>query len=216
MCALISQFQAQLARPAETMSERRTVLAHTTILRSVQRYVPEFEKLWKRYASPVDGPWRCDETYIKAKGHWSYLDHAVDQHGRTVDSLLIGKRDVAATKRFVSRAMKINGPLGVIALDPYTASHRAVAEMKSARSMLHRVGARSNKYVNNVIEQDHRRIKHGAGSMLGLKRFGTAAIAISGMGLAARSGSNRSKSPSCPEDPGRCLRSGRPPWRLDA
>jgi transposase-like protein len=67
----------------EIMSERSIALAHTTILRWVQRYVPGFEKLWKRYARPVGGSWRCDETYIKVKGRWTYLYRAVDKQGRT-------------------------------------------------------------------------------------------------------------------------------------
>ena len=70
------------------MDERGIVLAHTTILRWVQRYVPEFEKRWGRYARSVGGSWRCDETYIKVKGRWTYLYRAVDKQGRTVDSLL--------------------------------------------------------------------------------------------------------------------------------
>jgi transposase-like protein len=62
------------------------VLAHTTILRWVQRYVPEFEKRWNQYARPVGGSWRCDETYIKVKGRWTYLYRAMDALGRTVQS----------------------------------------------------------------------------------------------------------------------------------
>ena len=170
----------------EMMSQRSIVLAHTTILRWVQRYVPEFEKHWKRYARPVGGSWRCDETYIKVKGRWTYLYRAVDKQGRTVDFLLSEKRDVAAAKRCFSKAMKNNGAPRVITLDAYAASHRAVAEMKSARSMPRRVGVRSNKYLNNVVEQDHRRIKHRIGPMLGFKRFDSAAITISGIELAAK------------------------------
>jgi transposase-like protein len=63
------------------MSERGIVLAHTTILRWVQRYVPNFEKRWREYARPVGGSWRCDETYIKVKGRWTYLYRAVDKQG---------------------------------------------------------------------------------------------------------------------------------------
>jgi transposase-like protein len=71
----------------EMMAERGAVLVHTTILRWVQRYVPEFEKRWSRYARPVGGSWRCDETYIRVKGRWTYLYRAVDKVGRTVDSI---------------------------------------------------------------------------------------------------------------------------------
>src|SRR5947209_10358031 len=59
----------------------------------------EFEKRWSRYARPVGGSWRCDETYIKVKGRWTYLYRAVDKQGRTVDFLLSERRDVAAAKR---------------------------------------------------------------------------------------------------------------------
>ncbi len=55
----------------DMMGERGIELAHTTILRWVQRYVPEFEKRWSRYAGSVGGSWRCDETYIKVKGQWT-------------------------------------------------------------------------------------------------------------------------------------------------
>ena len=63
----------------EMMGERGIELAHTTILRWVQRYVPEFEKRWSRYARAVGGSWRCDETYIKVNGRWTYLYRAVDK-----------------------------------------------------------------------------------------------------------------------------------------
>ena len=78
----------------QMMDERGIGLAHTTILRWVQRYVPEFEKRWNLFARPVGGSWRCDETYIKVKGLWTYLYRAVDKQGRTVDFLLSERRDV--------------------------------------------------------------------------------------------------------------------------
>src|SRR3982751_6490575 len=68
----------------DMMGERGIELAHTTILRWVQRYVPELEKRWSRYARLVGGSWRCDETYINVKGRWTYLYRAVDKQGRTV------------------------------------------------------------------------------------------------------------------------------------
>jgi transposase-like protein len=101
--------------------------------------------------------------------------------------MLSEKRDVAAAaKRFFRKAMKSNGALRVITLDAYAASHRAVAEMHSALTMPRRVGVRSNKYLNNIVEQDHRRIKHRIGPMLDFKRFDTAAITICGIELAAK------------------------------
>src|SRR5690348_4724347 len=154
----------------QMMAERGIALAHTTILRWVQRYVPEFEKRWSRYALPVGDSWRVDETYIKIKGQWVYLYRAVDKAGRTVDFLLSKRRDMDAAKRFFSRATRQHGAPRVITLDGYAASHRAVAKLKAVGTLPHRVRVRSCKYLNNVIEQDHRRIKQRVRPMLGFKR----------------------------------------------
>src|SRR6201997_5401936 len=115
----------------QMMAERGIALAHTTILRWVQRYVPEFEKRWRRHAVPVGASWRVDETYLKIKGQWVYLYRAVDKAGRTVDFLLSRRRDMAAAKRFFSRATKQHGAPRVITLDGYAASHQAVAKLKN-------------------------------------------------------------------------------------
>jgi transposase-like protein len=96
-----------------------------------------------------------------------HLYRAVDKQGRTVDFLLSERRDVAAAKRFFREAMKNHPTPRVITLDAYAASHRAITEMKSPGTMPHRVRIRSNKYLNNVVEQDHRRIKHRIRPMLG-------------------------------------------------
>ncbi len=130
----------------------------------LQRYVPEFEKRWSRYARPVGDSWRVDETYIKVRGQWVYLYRAVDKEGRTADFLLSKRCDVAAAKRFFSRATRQHGAPRVITLDGYAASHRAVAELKAAGTLPRRVRIRSCKYLNNVIEQDHRRIKQRIGA----------------------------------------------------
>jgi transposase-like protein len=170
----------------QMMAERGIVLAHTTILRWVQRYVPDFEKRWNHYARPVGDSWRVDETYIKVRGQWVYLYRAVDKEGRTADFLLSKRRDVAAAKRFFSRATRQHGAPRVITLDGYAASHRAVAELKAAGTLPRRVRIRSCKYLNNLIEQDHRRIKQRIRPMLGFKRFKTAAVTIRGIELAAK------------------------------
>jgi hypothetical protein len=101
------------------MAERGIALSHTTILRWVQRYVPDFEQRWNRYARPVSDSWRVDETYIKVRGQWVYLYRAVDNEGRTVDFLLSKGRDVAAAQRFFSRAARQHGSPRVITLDGY-------------------------------------------------------------------------------------------------
>jgi transposase-like protein len=150
------------------------------------RYVPEFEKRWNRYALPLGNSWRVDETYIKVRGQWVYLYRAVDKEGRTVDFLLSRRRDIVAAKQFFSRAVKQHGAPRVITLDGYAASHRAVDKLKAAGRLPRRVRVRSSKYLNNVIEQDHRRIKQRIRPMLGFKRFETAAVTIRGIELAEK------------------------------
>ena len=93
----------------EIIAERGVDVSHTTILSSVQRYVPEFEKRWHRYARPVDTSWRVDETYIRVRGRWTYLYRAVDKQGLTVDFLLSRRRDIAAAKRFFIRVLHGRG-----------------------------------------------------------------------------------------------------------
>jgi transposase-like protein len=87
-----------------------------------ERYVPEFEKRWNRFACKAGGSWRVDETYVKIKGCWTYLYRAVDSNGQTVDFLLRAKRDVAAAKAFFRRAFESQRSLPrAITLDGYQA-----------------------------------------------------------------------------------------------
>ena len=102
-------------------------LAHTTILRWVQHYTPEFEKHGSDTPGLSGGSWRCDETYIKVRGEWIYLYRAVDKAGKTVDFYLSRKRNVNLAKAFLRKAMKGQGIPAKITLDAYAASHRAVA-----------------------------------------------------------------------------------------
>src|SRR5947209_16510526 len=141
---------------------------------------------WSQYTRPVGDSWRVDETYIKIKGQWVYLYRAVDRAGRTVDFLLSKRRDTDAAQRFFSRATRQHGAPRVITLDGYAASHRAVAKLKEVGILPDRVQVRSCKYLNNLIEQDHRRIKQRLRPMLGFKRFETAAVTIRGIELAAK------------------------------
>ena len=168
------------------MIERGIELAHTTIMRWVLHYTPEFEKRWNRYARSVGGSWRCDETYIKVKGAWVYLYRAVDKAGKTVEFYLSRTRDVNAAKAFLRSAVKSQRMPTKITLDAYAASHRAVADLKASGELSKRVRIRSSKYLNNLIEQDHRRVKQRLRPMLGLKSFRTAVVVISGIELAEK------------------------------
>lgn len=186
-CAGICNTSSATETIVEMMAEHGLSLAHTTIMRWVQRYVPEFEKRWGRFARPVGGSWRVDETYVKIKGRWTYLYRAVDKAGKTVDFLLRANRDVAAAKAFFGRAFASRGRLPhKITLDGYQASHRAAREVLEQHRGGARTEIRSSKYLNNLIEQDHRSIKHRLGAMLGLKRFRNASITIAGVELMHR------------------------------
>jgi len=92
----------------DMMAERGTNLAHTTILRWVLRYVPEFEKKWSRFARPVGNSWRVDETYIRVRGEWKYLYRAVDKQANTVEFLLSKHRDIDTAKRFFIRLLSVS------------------------------------------------------------------------------------------------------------
>ena len=127
------------------MRERGISLAHTTILRWVQHYTPEFEKRWNRYARSVGGLCWCDETCIKVKGAWVYLYRAVDKIGKTVEFYLSRNRDVNAAKAFLSKAIKGRRMPTKITPDGYAASHRAVADLKRNGGLPARVVVRSNR-----------------------------------------------------------------------
>src|SRR5246127_911920 len=169
------------------MAERGLSLAHTTIMRWVQCYAPEFEKRWRRFAQAVGRSWRGDETYVQIPGGGGYLYRAVDRTGRTVNFRLSPKRDVAAAKAFFRKAIKSQQCCPrTITLDGYTASHRAGRELKAEGCLATNTKLRSSKYLNNLIEQDHRGVKQRIAVMLGFKRFNNAAITIAGIELLHR------------------------------
>jgi transposase-like protein len=181
------RFKLSFRDLVEMMAERGLSMVHTTIMRWVHHYAPEFERRWNRFARPVGHSWRVDETYVRISGKWSYLYRAVDREGKTVDFRLSSKRDVGAAKAFFRKAIKRQGSAPrTITLDGYAASHRAVREMQTDGQIPDDTKLRSSKYLNNLIEQDHRGVKLRLGPMLGFKWFRTAEITISGIELLRR------------------------------
>jgi transposase-like protein len=181
------RFKLSFRDLVEMMAERGISLAHTTIMRWIQRYVPEFEKRCNRFARRAGASWRVDETGVKIKGSWTYLYRAVDSAAKTVDFLLRAKRDVAAAKAFSRRALKSQGRLPcAITLDGYQASHRAAREFLGEHRRGQQTKIRSSKYLNNLIEHDPRSTKLRLGPMLGLMRFRRAQITIAGIELMHR------------------------------
>jgi transposase-like protein len=181
------RYKLSLRDLVEMMAERGLELAHTTILRWVQRFVPEFEKRWNRFARTAGRSWRVDETYVKIRGKWTYLYRAVDREGKTVDFRLSANRDVKAAKAFFRKALETQGRAPVcITLDGYAASHRAVRELPAQSARWKDTRLRSSKYLNNLIEQDHRGVKSRIAPMLGFKVFDNASVTIAGIELLHR------------------------------
>ena len=140
-------------------------------------------KRWQRYARPVGTSWRCDETYIRIKGRWGHLYRAVDREGQTVDFFLSEYRDIAAAKRFFAQAIEKRGIPQKITLDGYAAAHIAVGELQEEAILPAKLLVRTNRYLNNMIEQDHKRVKQRVRPILGFKRFAHATTTISGIEL---------------------------------
>jgi len=115
-----------------------------------QRYVPAFEKRLNYDARPVGTSWRVDETYIKVRGRWNNLYRAVDQQGLTIDFLLSEYRDIAAAKRFFTRAAKQHGTPETITLDGYPATQAAVAELKKSGVLRPQTKIVRNEYAHNL------------------------------------------------------------------
>ena len=163
----------------EMMGERGVEVDHSTLHRWVLKYVPALEKAFLARKRPVDGSWRLDETYVRIKGAWKYLYRAVDKVGATVDFLLTAKRDRKAALRFLRKAIGRHGVPGKITIDKSGANTAAIVSYNADHDT--DVEIRQVKYINNIVEQDHRAIKRMVRGMLGFKAFWSAAITIAGI-----------------------------------
>ena len=186
------RFKLSFRDLVEMMAERGLSLAHTAIMRWIQCYAPEFEKRWNRFARQAGGSRRVDETYVKIQGRWTYLYRAGDKAGKTVDFCSAPSEMSWPPKRFSVERSRGRLPRA-ITLDGYQASHRAAREFIDQHLGGAQTKIRSSKYLNNLIEQDHRSIKLRLGPMLGLKRFHSASITIAGIELMHRIRKNQFK-----------------------
>ncbi len=181
------RFKVSYRDLAEIAWELGVTVSPSTILRWVVRYAEEFARRWLPFERRVGGSWRADETYIKVRSVWMYLYRAVDQNGKTVESYLSRERDVAAAKAFFRKALKHHGEPRSITLDGFEPSHAALRRMGMRNEFNFRwanpVKIRSCKYLNNIVEQDHRRIKFRLTSMLGFKSFYNAKRVLIGVKL---------------------------------
>jgi transposase-like protein len=158
------------------MEERGLSMAHTTNMRWVHQYSPELDKRLRRHLKRTYDSWRVDETYIKVKGQWMYLYRAVDSEGNTIDFYLSKTTDQKAAKCFFKKALRsfhVSKPR-VITVDKNPAYPVAIQQLKDEQKMPEGIQMRQVKYLNIIVEQDHRFIKKRIRSMLGFKSYETA------------------------------------------
>jgi len=166
----------------ELSAERGLRVDHSTIYRWIQAYSPQLDKRCRRHLRPSSNSWRVDEVYVKVKGEGKWLYRAVDKHGDTLDFLLSAKRDTTAAKRFFRKTL--NAPNSqtpcTINVDQHAAYPPAFATLQQAKTLPQSSELRQNKYLNNVIEQDHRFLQKLIKPGLGFKSFNTARRTIKG------------------------------------
>ena len=163
------------------MQERGVFVDHSSINRWAIRFLPTLEKVFRKHKRPVGVSWRMDETYIKVKGIWKYLYRAVDKEGKTVDFLLTAKRDKAAAMRFFAKAMQTSGVPEKVTMDK-SGANKAAMDAINASSKIPII-VRQAKYLNNIVEQDHRAVKRVTKPMLNFKSFQSAKCVLAGIEL---------------------------------
>ena len=153
----------------EMMQERGVFVDHSSINRWAIRFLPALEKIFRKHKRPVGVSWRMDETYIKVKGIWA------------VDFLLAAKRDKAAAMRFFDKAMQANDVPEKVTMDKSGANKAAIDEINASSATP--IIVRQVKYLNNIVEQDHRAVKRVTKPMLNFKSFQSAKCVLAGIEL---------------------------------
>lgn len=161
----------------ELMAERGVVVDHSTVNRWVRRYSPMLLERFNRRKRSLSGRWHRDETYIKVRGQWMYLYRAIDSVGDTVEFLLAEQRDLLAAKRFMRKALSRHGRPDRIVIDGSQTNQEAIIACDGESRLQDQSGQRlkpirirRSQYLNNRIEQDHRRIKRRIRLMMGSRR----------------------------------------------
>jgi putative transposase len=165
----------------ELMEERGVDVDHATINRWVVKYSPQLEEAFHRRKRSIWTSWRMDETYIKVKGEWNYLYRAVDRFGKTIDFLLTQQRDKKAARRFLNKAISRHGVPDKITIDGSDANASAIESYNDDHGTS--IEIRQIKYLNNIVEQDHRGVKRVTRPMLGFKAFDAAQNTLTGIEL---------------------------------
>jgi len=163
----------------ELLSIRGVKVDHATIQRWVFKFTPLIDRQFRKRKKSVGKRWRLDETYIKVKGEWRYLYRAVDKEGNTVDFLLTKRRQRISAQRFLIKAIESNVKPELINIDK-SGSNTAAIKLYNRRNYSN-IEIRQCKYLNNIVEQDHRFIKWRILNGLGFKEFESAKRTLGGI-----------------------------------
>jgi putative transposase len=171
----------------ELLNERGVKIDHATVQRWVVEYSPELMEQARKVMKSSANSWRMDETYIKVKGEWVYLYRAVDKFGNTIDFMLSKKRDKPAATRFFTQAIGHAGIPKKVAIDKSGANMAGISAINDQLTGLGNfamlITVYQSKYLNNIVEQDHRFIKKITRPMLGFKSFASAEATLAGIEL---------------------------------
>jgi len=154
---------------------------HATLQRWVIKFVWLIDKLVRKRKKSVGKSWRMDETYVRVNGTWMYLYRAVDSNGDTIDFLLRKYRDTTAAKAFFHKAFQNNGKPKKVVIDKSSSNTAALNDINKNLPKDQQIEVRQIKYLNNIVEQDHRFIKKRIKPMLGFKSFFSAKATIAGI-----------------------------------
>ncbi|MBC6445463.1 MAG: IS6 family transposase, partial [Alphaproteobacteria bacterium GM202ARS2] len=171
----------------EIMQERGVDVDHATLNRWVIDYSPRVAEEAQKRKISTSRSWRVDETYQKVKGRWIYLYRAVDKFGQTLDFMLSERRDEAAATAFFKRAIENNGVPEKVVIDKSGANYAGLENLNLLLMILgfwRLIEIIQAKYLNNIIEQDHRFIKKITRSMKGFKAFHSANATLQGIEVA--------------------------------
>ncbi len=167
----------------EAMRERGLSADHTTVWRWVQRYAPEINRRMRPHLKMSGISYRLDETYVKVWTEWKYLYRAIDSHGQTIEFMLSAKRDVSAAKRFFKKLMRADHrrlPF-TIGTDKHASYPEAFAASVKEKVLPSNCKPRRIKYLNNVIEQDHRAVRRRWRAMQCFRSFHTTGRTLEGI-----------------------------------
>jgi transposase-like protein len=172
------RYRLSYAEVSEWLAERGVLVDQSTIYRWVQRYLPIFGEVARKYREPVGRDWRVDETYARIRGRWHYIYRAIDERGQIVDASVSPNRDLVAARTFFEHAIGSSGttPRRVISDKAATYPPALAAAVPGVR---HRTG----RYRTNGIERDHGFLKERLRPMRGLKSVASAAVFIRGHAL---------------------------------